>query len=310
MNRREFLAVSTAAAAGVCRGEAKDQAKMVPIIDTHQHLWDLKKFKLAWANEGHPLASSHLPADYAAATDGLNVVKSVYMEVDVVPEQQQAEADYVIDLCKSGKTTMAAAVVSGRPADAGFEKWARQFKGSPYVKGIRQVIHVDSTPAGFCLKKEFVAGVRLLGDLELSYDICIRPGELADAAKLVDECPGTRFILDHCGNGQVRAKDQTQWKRDMQALGKKKNLVCKVSGIVASAEKGKWKADDLAPLVNHTIECFGPDRVMFGGDWPVCTLAATYKQWVEALKQIVHDRNELDRQKLFHDNAAKFYGLG
>jgi L-fuconolactonase len=95
----------------------------------------------------------------------------------------------------------------------------------------------------------------------------------------------------------------------MQALGKKKNLVCKVSGIVASAEKGKWQADDLAPLVNHTIECFGPDRVMFGGDWPVCTLAATYKQWVEALKQIVHDRNELDRQKLFHDNAAKFYGL-
>ena len=270
-----------------------------------------KILKLAWANEGHPLATSHVPTDYAAATQGLNVVKSVYMEVDVVPEQQQAEADYVVDLCKSGKTTMVAAVVSGRPCRRRLSrKWAsRKFKGSPYVKGIRQVIHVDSTPAGFCLKKEFVAGVRLLGDLGLSYDICIRPGELVDAAKLVDECPGTRFILDHCGNGQVRANDQTQWKRDMQALGKMMNLVCKVSGIVASAEKGKWTADDLAPLVNHTIDSFGPDRVMFGGDWPVCTLAATYKQWVEALKQIVHDRTGQDQRKLFHDNAAKFYGL-
>jgi len=308
MNRREFLAVSAASVA-VFPGGAKEPSKMIPIIDTHQHLWDLNKFKLAWVSKDHPLASSYTPVEYAEATKDLNVVKSVYMEVDVVPEQQQAEADYVVDLCKSGKTTMVAAVVSGRPASDGFEKWARQFKGSPYVKGIRQVIHVDSTPAGFCLKKEFIKSIQLLGELGLSYDICIRPGELADAAKLVDECPGTRFILDHCGNGQVQAKDRTQWKRDMELLGKKKNLVSKVSGIVASAEKGKWKADDLAPLVNHTIECFGWDRVMFGGDWPVCTLAATYRQWVEALKEIVKDRKEEEQKKLFHDNAAKFYGL-
>jgi predicted TIM-barrel fold metal-dependent hydrolase len=309
MDRREFLAVSAAAAVCPFPGEAKDQAQMIPIIDTHQHLWDLKKFKLAWVKEGHPLASSYTPVEYAEATKGLNIVKSVYMEVDVVPEQQQAEADYVIDLCKSGKTTMVAAVVSGRPASDGFEKWARSFKGSPYVKGIRQVIHVDSTPAGYCLQKEFIKGVRLLGDLGLSYDICIRPGELADAAKLVDECPGTRFILDHCGNGPVQTKDRTQWKNDMELLGKKKNIVSKVSGIVASAEKGKWTPADLAPVVNHTIDCFGWDRVMFGGDWPVCTLAATYKQWVEALKEIIKDRKEEERKKLFHDNAAKFYGL-
>ncbi len=308
MDRREFMAVSAAAVCASAAG-AKDQAQMIPIIDTHQHLWDLKKLKLAWVTEGHPLAASYTPVEYAEATKGLNVVKSVYMEVDVVPEQQQAEADYVVDLCKSGKTTMVAAVVSGRPASDGFEKWARSFKGSPYVKGIRQVIHVDTTPAGYCLKKEFINGVRLLGELGLSYDICIRPGELADAAKLVDECPGTRFILDHCGNGQVPSKDRTQWKKDMETLGKRKNLVSKVSGIVASAEKGKWTAADLAPIVNHTIDCFGWDRVMFGGDWPVCTLAATYKQWVAALKEIVKERKEEDQKKLFHDNAAKFYGL-
>ena len=312
MNRRDFLAVSTAAAVNLFLVEAKEQQQMIPIIDTHQHLWDLKKFKLAWVKEGDELAHSHTPVEYAEATKGLNVVKAVYMEVDVVPEQQQAEADYLVELCKSGKTPTVAAVVSGRPASESFEKYVRPFKDSPYIKGIRQVIHVDTTPAGYCLKKEFIKGVQLLGDLGLSYDICIRPGELGDAAKLVDACLGTRFILDHCGNGNVKASaaDRAQWKKDMEALGKKKNLVAKVSGIVASADKGKWSADDLAPLVNHTIECFGWDRVMFGGDWPVCTLAATYKQWVDALKEIVKDRTEVERRKLFHDNAAKFYGLG
>ena len=309
MNRRDFLTVTSAAVVSLSTCAAKDQSKMMPIIDTHQHLWDLKKFKLAWVKEGEPLAHSYTPVEYAEATKGLNIVKAVYMEVDVVPEQQQAEADYVLELCKSGKTPTVAGVVSGRPASDGFEKYVRQFKGSPYIKGIRQVIHVDSTPPGYCVKKEFIKGVQLLGELGLRYDICIRAAELKDAVKLVDECPGTRFILDHCGNGQVPSRDRTQWKKEMETLGKKKNLVCKVSGIVASAEKGKWSADDLAPLVNHTIESFGWDRVMFGGDWPVCTLAATYRQWVESLKEIIKNHKEEDQKKLFHDNAEKFYGL-
>ena len=282
---------------------------MLPIIDTHQHLWDLTRFKLNWMTDDSPLGQSFTPKEYTAAIAGLNVVKSVYMEVDVVKEQQQAEAVYVIELCRSGKTSMVAAVVGGHPTDPGFERYVRPFRGSPCVKGIRQVIHVDSTPAGYCLQRGFIQGVRLLGDLGLSYDICIRPGELRDAAMLVDECPGTRFILDHCGNGDVRSTDRTRWQRNMELLGKKPNLVCKVSGIVASAEKGKWTPDDLAPLVNHTIACFGWDRVMFGGDWPVCTLTANYKQWVEALREIVKDQSDEEQRKLFHDNAAKFYGL-
>jgi predicted TIM-barrel fold metal-dependent hydrolase len=282
---------------------------MLPIIDTHQHLWDLTKFRLNWMTPDSPLAQSFTPREYAEATAGLGVVKSIYMEVDVVQELQQAEANYVVDLCKSGKTTMVAAVVGGRPADPGFANYARQFQGNPYVKGIRQVIHVDATPPGYCLQEAFIQGVRLLGELGLSYDICVRPGELADAAQLVDHCPNTRFILDHCGNGDVQAADRTQWKRDMELLGRKTNLVCKVSGIVASAKKGSWKPDDLAPIVNHTIDCFGWDRVMFGGDWPVCTLTSSYKQWVDALREIVKDRKIEEQRKLFHDNAVRVYGL-
>src|SRR5262249_14390607 len=156
------------------------------------------------------------------------------------------------------------------------------------------------TPAGYCLDKKFVAGIRLLGELGLHFELCMRHAELPDAIKLVDACTGTRFVLDHCGNPDL-VKHQ-QWKKDLVQLAKRKNVVAKVSGIVASATPKKWKADDLAPVVNHTLDTFGPERVMFGGDWPVCLRTATLAQWVEALKQIVSSRKAEQQRKLFHDN--------
>ncbi len=312
MNRREFIqqAAATVAVTSLTPStRAEDKANMIPIVDTHQHLWDLKKFTLPWLKDAGSLNKSFVMSDYLKETEGLNVVETVYMEVDVEPSQQQAEADYVLKLCRTPGNPMVAAVISGHPAAPTFAKYATSFKDVKEVKGMRQVIHADSTPAGYCLAKEFIKGVQLLGDLGKSFDICIRPGELADAAKLIETCPGTRFILDHCGNGDVRSKDLTAWKKGMADVAKNKNVVCKVSGIVVNAEPGKWKPEDLAPIINYTLDTFGPDRVMFGGDWPVCTKAATFKQWVDALKTIVKDRKAEDQLKLFHDNAVKFYGL-
>jgi predicted TIM-barrel fold metal-dependent hydrolase len=322
-DRRRFLqqaAAALAAASPILEAAATDRqpalarepkgaAAMLPILDTHQHLWDLDKFRLPWIKKDSPLARSYLMSDYLKATEGLNVVKSVYMEVDVEPAQQTAEAEYVIDICTRGKTPMVAAVISGRPASDGFKKYITPLAASKYIKGVRQVLHNPDNPAGFCLGKQFIKSIRLLGDLNLSFDLCLRPGELLDGAKLIDACPDTRFILDHCGNANVQAQDLRQWQRDIEAVAKRKKVVCKVSGIVASAKPGHWSADDLAPIVNHTLDVFGPDRVMFGGDWPVCTLAATYKQWVEALKAIVHERKEEEQRKLFHENALRVYGL-
>jgi predicted TIM-barrel fold metal-dependent hydrolase len=155
MNRREFLAASATSAGAVLTpgfASAQKDKPMLPVVDTHQHLWNLDELKLAWfdANtpEGKILGHNFTPTEYAKATEGLNVVKAVYMEVDVVPEQQQKEADYVVELCKSGKTPTCAAVVSGRPNSDGFGKYVTQFKGSKYVKGIRQVLHVKGTPRG------------------------------------------------------------------------------------------------------------------------------------------------------------------
>jgi predicted TIM-barrel fold metal-dependent hydrolase len=283
----------------------------IPIVDTHQHLWDLNKFRLAWTDSVPKLAKSYLMKDYLEATDGLGVAKTVYMEVDVVPEQQVAEAEYVIDICRRGDTPMRAAVISGRPASDGFKDYITRFKDSKYIKGVRQVLHGAATPRGHCLDKKFIASVRLLGELGMSYDLCMRNGELEDGARLIDACPDTRFILDHCGNGDVQSKDHSAWQRGLAAVAARKNVVCKVSGIIASAKPDAWRPADLEPIIRYTIDQFGPDRVMFGGDWPVCTLAATFRQWVEALREILDGMNlaTTDQRKLFHDNAIKFYRL-
>lgn len=280
----------------------------LPIVDTHQHLWDLDRFRLPWLEGVPKIHRSFRMRDYLAATEGLNVVKTVYMEVDVAPEQQQEEAEYALDLCRRSDNSMAGAVISGRPAEPGFEDYLRPLAESPYLKGVRQVLHGDA-PRGTCLQPEFIRGIRLLGDLGLSFDLCLRPGELSDGAVLIDQCPETRFILDHCGNADVQTADRSQWAADLAAVARRPNVVCKVSGIVVSAQPGEWTAEDLAPIIRHVLAEFGPDRVMFGGDWPVCTLAATYRQWVEALKQIVADRPEEAQRRLFHDNAVRFYGL-
>jgi L-fuconolactonase len=281
---------------------------MIPIIDTHQHLWDLSRFRLPWITEDSPLGRDYLMQDYLRETEGLGVAKTVYMEVDVDPVQQMEEAEYVIRLCGQNDNPMAGAVISGRPASDEFEAYIRRFADSPYIKGVRQVLH-GSAPPGYCLTPEFVRGIRLLGDLGLSFDICIRPGELPDAAKLADLCPDTRFILDHCGNANVQEKDRSQWDGDIAEVARRENVVCKISGIVASARPGAWGPEDLSPIILHCAQVFGPDRILFGGDWPVCMLAATLRQWVEALRQIVGGWTEEEQRKLFHDNAARFYGL-
>jgi L-fuconolactonase len=305
-SRRQFMAAVGAAALGAATGSAQPQAG--PIVDPHLHLWDLSRFRLPWIERDSPLNRSFVVRDYLGATEGLNVVKAVYMEVDVAPDQQVAEAEYVLDICRQGNTPMVGAVISGRPASEEFGRYLDRFKDNRYLKGVRQVLHVPSTPAGYSAAPSFVRGIRWLGERGLSFDLCMRPTDLGDAVRLVESCPDTRFILDHCGNGPVYAEDRSQWRRDIERLAAKRNVVCKISGIVVQAREG-WRAEDLAPVINPCLDAFGPDRVMFAGDWPVCTLKATFRQWVDALRAIVRERPMEQQRRLFHDNAVRFYAL-
>ena len=279
-----------------------------PIIDTHVHLWNLNRFRLSWLEHGSALHRDFSLDDYRRAGEGLNIVKAIYMEVDVQPDQHEQEARAVVELCRSGGSLLTGAVISGRPASQWFAEYIKPFAREPVIKGLRQVLHGSGTPAGYCLDTQFVRGIRLLGDLGLSFDLCMRPAELGDGAKLIEACPGTSFILDHCGNASVFA-DLSSWKQNIAAVARRTNVSCKVSGIVASTQGRTWRPDDLAPIINHVLAEFGPDRVVFGGDWPVCTLGAPLAEWVKALREVVKEQSVANQRKLFHDNALRIYRL-
>jgi L-fuconolactonase len=323
MNRRTFIHQTAAAATvvtGLLDSSGATESKSPLIIDTHQHLWDLTKQKLPWLSGVPPvLNQSYRTEEYRTATEGLDI-RAVYMEVDVAPEQHVAEAELVLDLARSGKTPTVAAVIGGRVASPGFADYIKRFKGSPLVKGVRQVLHVPGTPSGYCLREDFVRGIRLLGEQGMSFDLCMRPTDLTDGAKLVAQCPGTRFVLDHCGNpdltcfrapragGEKPKHTADEWKRAIEVLAKQPNIIGKISGVAASLPKD-GDASDLAPAVNHCLDTFGPDRVVFGGDWPVCLLGAPLKRWVELLTQIIASRPATERERLWSANAMKHYSL-
>ena len=297
---------------------------MLPIVDTHQHMWNLAQFALPWLEgEGmEPLRKNYLMSDYLAAAEGAGIARTVYMEVDVAAAQRIAEAEFVAGLCRADDNPMAAAVIGGSPGEEGFRAYIDRFKGNDFIKGVRLVLHVPDAEPGRCLQERFVRDVQYLGEIGMSFDLCLRPSELGDAVGLVDQCPDTLFIVDHCGNADPQivngaaeydpanpfSHTKEQWQRDMVALGAREHVVCKISGIIARAPAG-WSADTLAPTVNHCLDSFGPDRVVFGGDWPVCNFGASLGAWVAALREIVSGRPEEAQAKLLAGNAERLYGL-
>ena len=333
-SRRHFLAVTTsalAASAGgtiasanpaVARSPAGDDSAEIPIVDTHQHLWDLSKIQPPWLS-GAPkiLSQTYGLTEYAKATEGLNVVQAVYMEVDVSPEDQKKEADTLIGICRAGESPTVAAVISGRPGNESFAAYIKGYRNAPEIKGVRQVLHAESAVKGLCLQPQFVASMRLLGELGMSFDLCMRPGELSDGLALAKQCRETRFVVDHCGNAKPEAflpdnlrkdfpeHDPQKWRDDIASLADCSNVICKISGVIASAPKDIPFAESLAPIVNHCVDRFGSERVVFGGDWPVCLLGGSYKDWVQALRTIIANRASADQKKLMHENARKFYRL-
>ncbi len=281
----------------------------LPIVDTHQHLWDLKRFPLRWVQRSERLNRSFLLSDYRQAAQGLNIVRTVYMEVAVDPEQKAQEARWALDLCRRERL-VGGAVIGGLPESPEFATHVRTFAKDPYLKGVRRILH-GGTPAGLCLQRQFVENIRLLGELGLRFDLCMRPGELLDGVRLVDQCPKTRFVVDHCGNLSVQSTDRrlrARWQKGLRELAQRPHVVCKISGIVATAPEN-WTPADLEPNITFCLETFGEDRVVFASDWPVCTRRATLRQWVNALKWIVRDQPVEKQKKLFHDNAVRFYEL-
>jgi predicted TIM-barrel fold metal-dependent hydrolase len=201
ITRREFVertvgsGVALGAVAAWAAESAGGEADRLPIVDTHQHLWDLSKIHPPWLQPGGELTRDYVTRDYLEAARGLNVVKAVYMEVAVADADLAAEAELVLKLCRRDDNPTCAAVIGGRPAAEDFSQYIGRYKDEPYVKGVR---HIMREPA-MLEAPGLVPGLRLLGGLGMRFDLCVSTGMLAESAKLVDRCGDTRFILDHCG---------------------------------------------------------------------------------------------------------------
>ncbi|MGA8271663.1 MAG: amidohydrolase [Candidatus Sulfotelmatobacter sp.] len=278
------------------------------IIDTHQHLWDLDLFRYSWLDALPALNRSFRMQDYLAATEGLNVVKSVHMEADVDEAYMVEETRHLLALADRPDNPLAGIVACGRPESEDFKPYLDKIAGHARLKGIRRVLHTQPDALGQGIT--FMNNVAALSGYGLSFDICVLARQLPIAIKLVSKCPDVVFILDHCGVPQVREKNLDPWRAHITEIAKFQNVSCKISGLVAYADPTQWIADDLRPFVEHVIASFGWDRVLFGSDWPVCTLAASYRKWVQALQEITREAGEVNQRKLFHDNALRVYRLG
>ncbi len=280
---------------------------MQKIVDAHQHLWDLDLFNYAWLKDSPVLNRSFRMNDYCDATTGLGIEKSVLLEADVDEPFIVEETKHVLRLADRSDNPLEGVVACGRPESKEFKTYLERILGHPKLKGIRRILHTQADDLG--QSETFIENVNNLAGYGLSFDLCVLARQLPLAIRLVSRCPEVTFILDHCGVPQVREKILDPWRANIHAIAKFPNVFCKISGLVAYADPHHWTAEDLRPYVDHAIECFGWDRVMFGSDWPVCTLSASYRQWVDALVSLTRGAGEVNQKKLFQENAIRIYRL-
>ena len=279
------------------------------VIDTHQHLWDLDLFSYSWCRGIPKLNRSFRLNDYLDAARQVDVVKSVHVEADVDEPFMLAETKHILSLAER-ENPLSGVVACARPERKDFRNYLDQIAAYPKLKGIRRVLHTQSEGQAELMKDPiFIENIKALEQYKLSFDLCVLARQLPQAINLIKQCPKVSFILDHCGNPLVKEKIAHPWQEHIEEMASLPNVVCKVSGLVTQANTENWTPEDLRPFVSHVIECFGWDRVMFGSDWPVCTLAASFDQWVSALMFLTRDADESNQQKLFAENAERVYRL-
>lgn len=290
------------------------------IVDTHVHVWDLDEYRLPWLGaEGPTLNRTWTPADYAGEhRDAGSVIdKAVYIEVDMAPEERERENELAVRLVDDPGTAFAGACISGDLSDPAFGEYIRPWAARPEIKGVRQVLHVPSAAPGTCLGETFLANVRLLGELGLVFEGCVRNPELADLAALARACPGATVVVDHMGivDADVAGKADPQggdaayldaWRRAMGDLGALPNTVCKVSGLNPA---GPWDHHTLGRAVAVAFDSFAPDKVMFASNFPVLNVAMGLDDWIRAMLDVTSSMPAADREAFFATNAERVYGI-
>ena len=279
-----------------------------PIVDTHLHVWDPGRLPYPWLDDIPFLNKPYLLEDYRRACGSVEIEKMVFVQAEVDFSHYQAETDWVTEL--SQQDSRLRGIVSWAPLEQGdgARSALEKLAGNPLVKSIRRIIQFEPDP-DFCLRPDFIEGLQALPDYDLTFDICIAHVHMSNTLRMVAQCPDVAFILDHIGKPDIAAQLFEPWKRELRQLAAFPNVWCKMSGLVTEADHQHWQREELKPYIDHVLDCFGFDRTMYGGDWPVAYQATEYPRWVETLEWAVEGCSEDELKRLFRDNAIDFYRL-
>lgn len=278
------------------------------IVDSHVHLLDPKRFGYDWTKGAPVLNRQVLPGDLTEAAGPVEIEQFVFVEADVNTPQHLQEAAWVNGLSRSDKRLTG--MVAALPLEKGraIEPELEELRRHRILRAIRRLIQNQPDP-DFCIRPDFIAGLKLLPQYDLAFDICILHHQMPNTIHMVRQCPEVRFVLDHIGKPGIKAGLFDPWRQHLKELAAMPNVVCKISGVTTEADHKNWTREQLRPYIEYTIETFGFDRILYGGDWHVSELAGTYPQWVEIVDWVTEGCTPEEKRKLFRDNAISNYRL-
>jgi L-fuconolactonase len=279
-----------------------------PIVDSHVHLYDTERLSYAWLANVPEINRSYGLSDFDAARRPVEVDGIVFAEVAVDAGLHLEEARFVQGL--ADRDMRLCGMVAHAPLERGpsVEADLVALKQNGSLRGIRRLIETERDPS-FCLAPPFLEALRMLPRHGLTFDICVKHWAMVFALELVRRCPEVSFVLDHIGKPGIKHGLREPWWGQIRDLARYPNVVVKLSGVVTEADHERWKPSDVKPYVSHVVDCFGPDRVMYGSDWTVSELTHSYPAWVEILDEVLHGASEAELRKVYRGTAIRTYRL-
>ncbi len=273
-------------------------------IDSHQHFWRYDPAKYPWISDEMPqLKRDYLPEELKPLLDRTGIEATVAVQA----QHSLQETDWLLEL--ADRYDYIKGVVGWLDLrSSSIREQLQTYARHPKMKGVRHIVH-DEADDRFLLRSDVLHGLSLLAEFDLTYDLLLFPRHLPVAVECVEQFPQQRFVLDHIAKPPIKAQHFDPWERDIRTLAQFENVYCKVSGMVTEAAWGQWKPDHFTRYLDVVVDCFGVDRLMFGSDWPVCTLSGSYAEVVLLVQEYVRGLSIDVQEKIFGGNAADFYKL-
>ena len=274
------------------------------VVDSHIHFWDTDRFDYPWLQGFSELDRPFVPADLDVGD--VQIEALIFVQANPVWDVVDQETAWVQHLREGDRRIQA--LVAGLPLDRGaaaVKASLERLSHEPGVAGVRQLIQDE--PEGFSVQAPFVEAVRLAGQLGLTVDLCVRNHQITEVTKLAELCPEVIFVLNHLGKPDVAAGQWTGWLNDIKAMAHLDNVRCKLSGLTTEADEGTRGADNIRRYLRAAVDAFGPDRCMFGSDWPNASLQISYAGWVSLVLDSVSDLAARERDRVMRGTALEVY---